>query len=60
MCILSEGKLSLYNSYGARESELDLQISNPIYSAANNYLGVAETNGQKVCLVSERKSNLGK
>lgn len=55
ICIMTDGKLSLYNSYGGREAELDVQLSNPIYSAANNYLGIAETNGQKVCLVSEGK-----
>lgn len=60
ICILSEGKLDVYNSYGGKEAGLDIQISNPIYSAANSYLGVAETNGQKVCLISERKSALGK
>lgn len=60
ICILTDGKLAIYNSYASKEAELDLQISNPIYSASNNYLGVAETNGQKVCLVSERKSTMGK
>lgn len=60
ICILTDGKLAIYNSYASKEAELELQISNPIYAESNNYLGVAESNGQKVCLISERKSIMGK
>lgn len=53
--ILCNGKLSLYNSYASKEVELDISISNPIYDASNNYLAIAEKNGQKLYLVSEGK-----
>lgn len=53
--ILCNGKLSLYNSYASKEVELDISISNPIYDASNNYLAIAEKNGQKLYLVSDGK-----
>lgn len=53
--ILCNGKLSLYNSYASKEAELDIAISSPIYDATNNYLAIAEKNGQKLCLVSDGK-----
>ena len=34
--VLCNGKLSIYNSYGSKEAELDIGISNPIYKANNN------------------------
>lgn len=53
--ILCNGKLALYNSYASKEVELDISISNPIYDASNNYLAIAEKNGQKLYLVSDGK-----
>lgn len=53
--ILYNGKLSIYNSYASKETELDIGISNPIYGTNHNYLGIAENNGQKVCLVSDMR-----
>lgn len=53
--ILCNGKLSLYNSYASKETELDVPVSNPIYDANNSYLCIAEKNGQKLYLISEGK-----
>lgn len=49
--ILCNGKLAIYNSYASKEAELDVQISNPLYARNNNYLAVAESNGQRVYLI---------
>lgn len=53
--VLSNGKLDVYNSYASKESELDIGISNPIYDTNNDYLVIAENNGQKVCLIENSK-----
>jgi len=53
--ILYNGKLSIYNSYASKESELDISVSNPIYASNNNYLVLAEKNGQTVHLISGNK-----
>lgn len=53
--ILENGKLKIYNSYASKEAEVDIAISNPMYTTNNNYLAIAETGGQKVYLVSDTK-----
>lgn len=53
--ILCNGKLSIYNSYASKEAELDISISNPIYSSNNNYLTIAEKNGQDIYFISNNK-----
>lgn len=53
--ILSNGKLSIYNSYANKEGELDIGISNPIYDTNHTYMVVAENNGQKACLITDTK-----
>ena len=52
IAVLCNGKLQIYNSYGAKAAELDMQISNPIFSSKGEYLAVAENGGQRVYLVS--------
>ena len=53
--ILYNGKLSLYNSYASKETELDISVSNPIYSSNNNYVVIAENGGQRVYLLSDSR-----
>ncbi len=53
--ILSNSKLSLYNSYASKEAELDISISNPIYAKNSNYLAIAEKNGQKIYLIQDNR-----
>lgn len=54
--ILYNGKLSIYNSYASKEAELDVGISNPVYDTSQNYLGIAESNGQRICLISDTRT----
>ena len=44
-----------YNSSGNLESEIDLEISNPVYSVNNRYLAISEQNGSKLYLISGDK-----
>lgn len=53
--VLCNGKLAIYNSYASKEAELDIGISNPIYSTNSNYLAIAETNGQRAYFISDTK-----
>ena len=52
--ILEDNKLDLYNEYGRSEGSLDLEIGTPIFESNENYLVVAEKNGQKMYLISGR------
>ena len=56
--ILSNGKLEGYNSFAGKSFELDIQISNPIFASSGAYLVVAENGGQKIFLISDRKSSM--
>lgn len=53
--VLCNGKLSIYNSYANKEAEIDIAISNPIYDRTNGYMGIAESGGQRLCLVADSK-----
>lgn len=53
--ILCDGKLAIYNNYASKETELEVSISNPMYSSNNNYLTVAEADGQRIYLISDEK-----
>lgn len=52
--ILEENKLKLYNKTGREETSLDIEISNPIFEANGNYLGIAEKGGQKIYLIDNK------
>lgn len=58
--ILCNGKLEIYNNYGAKQYELDINISNPIFATNGIYLLIAEKGGQNLYLISERKNSMGK
>lgn len=53
--VLANGKLGTYNSYASLVSEVDIQISNPIFGTNNSQLAVAEKDGQRVYLISDGK-----
>lgn len=52
--ILDQNQLKMYNKYGNEEHVLDVEISNPIFEANNDYLCVAEKGGQKIYLISNK------
>ncbi len=57
--ILCNGKLEIYNSYGNKSYELDVEISNPIFESDGQYLAIAENKGQNIYVISDRKSIVG-
>lgn len=52
--ILNQNKLNLYNKYGNKEITLDIEISVPIFNSNGKYLCIAEKNGQKIYLISNK------
>lgn len=49
---LEKNTLTHYNSSGKKESELNLQISEPIFDSDGKYLMIAEKNKQRIYLVN--------
>ena len=52
ICVLAENKLIEYNNSGEVEKEIDLEISDPVYSINNKYLAISEKDGTKINLIS--------
>lgn len=52
--ILNKTKFSIYGNTGNEEKNLEVQISNPIFSSANRFLVIAESKGQKLYLISDK------
>ena len=50
--VLNKNKLKQYAASGNLENELDINISNPVYSSNNRFLCMGEENGQKIYLIS--------
>ena len=50
--ILNKSILSVYNSNGKKEKELEVEISNCIYDTENRFLAMAEKEGSKLELIS--------
>ena len=52
ICVLAENKLIEYNTSGNVEHEIDLEVSDPVYSVNNRYIAISERNGSKINLIS--------
>lgn len=53
IAILNEKKVSLYNNYGDKTSEISVDISNAIFDSSNKYLAIAEDGGKNFYLFLE-------
>ena len=53
--ILSKNKLSLYDSSGKEETNLEVQITNPLFDSANRFLVIGESNGKKVYAIEDKE-----
>ena len=52
--ILSRNHLQNYTGNGEKESEVEINISNPIFASNGKYICVAEKGGTKVYLISRK------
>lgn len=50
--VLNKNHLQNYTSSGTKDSDLEISISNPIFSSSGKYLCIAEKGGNKIYLVS--------
>lgn len=55
IAILSKNKFMIYNSFGNKDKELEMNITNPIFSSSNRFLAVGEKSGQKLYVVEDEK-----
>lgn len=51
--VLHNNNLDIYNSSGKKEYTLNIEITNPIFSANNKFLAIAENKGHKLYLLSD-------
>lgn len=52
--ILNKSKFEIYNNSGNKEEEVEVKISNPYFDSANRFLAIAEKNGQKLYVISDK------
>lgn len=52
---LQEKKLSFYNNLGTNVGEISLEINNAITDVAGRYFIIAESNGKKLYVISDRR-----
>lgn len=50
--ILNNNSFQAYNSFGKKEFELSVTITNPIFENRKKYLAIAEKNGKKIYMIS--------
>ena len=55
IAIVEGRKFTTYNSSGKKETELEVEVTEPITEANNNYIVLAEKNGKKVYLIEDKK-----
>ena len=51
---LENNILTFYNKSANKISSLDIEISNPLFEESNNYLCIAEKNGNKIYLINNK------
>ena len=52
--ILNNNRLKVYNVYGNEDFNLDVEISSPVFASSGKYLVIAEKNGNRVYLISDK------
>ena len=60
IAILCNGKLDIYSSYGTKQHELNINISNPIFESNGQYLLIAENKRTKYISNIKWKNRMGK
>ena len=53
--LLSKNKLYIYGSSGSEETNLDIEVTNPIFSSENRFLAIAESEGKKIYLIEDKE-----
>lgn len=53
--ILSKNTLALYSLNGEKETNLEVQITNPLFDSANCFLIIGESNGKKLYVIEDKE-----
>lgn len=53
--VLNKNKFMIYGNTGNKEKTLEVEISNPIFNAANRFLVMAEKKGKKLYLIADKE-----
>lgn len=51
--VLNKNTLTIYNSSGKKEHSLNIEITNPLFASSDKFLVIAESNGQKLYVISD-------
>ena len=54
IAILNDKAITLYNSYGEKVTDLEVNINTALFDSATKYLVVAEKNGNEICLILDK------
>ena len=54
IAILNDKTLKLYDSYGAETLDISININTALFASNNQYLAIAEENGQEFCVISDK------
>lgn len=54
IAILNDKIISLYNSYGEKVTNIDVNINTALFDSSDKYLAIAENHGHEVCLLLEK------
>lgn len=52
--VLNKNKFVIYGNTGNEEKTLEVEVSNPIFDSANRFLVMAEKNGKKLYLITDK------
>lgn len=55
IAVLSKNKLKIYNNFGNKDKELDVEVSNPLFCSSNRFVAIGEKLGQKLYVIEDKK-----
>lgn len=55
IAVLSKNKFQIYNNFGNKEEELEIEITNPLFSSSNRFVAIGENKGQKLYVIEDKK-----
>ncbi|MCI9063635.1 MAG: hypothetical protein HFJ17_03430 [Clostridia bacterium] len=54
IALLNNQMLTLYNNYGEKVTNFNININNAIFNASDKYLAIAEDGGNEICLILDK------
>ena len=55
IAIIGKNKCKLYNNFGNKEEELDMEITNPIFCPSSRFVAIAEKDGHRLYVLDGKK-----